>query len=172
MISFKSDWQLELTTERILLLADTGWRRSAGYFWDLDRTSLWLDEAASSVHQSHRGFLDMLAHTARDNYPPLHNVILWTTVVKLFGFSETAVRFPSAVMAVDGGLCDLPARQVRLECCTEGLIAALLLALLPIRYLSGTPGEARMYPLLCLDRHWLPVGDRGALQAQAPDAAP
>ena len=129
MISSNSDWQLNRTTERIMLLLILA-GGALLYFWDLDRTSLWLDEAYS-VHQSHRGFFDMLAQTARDNYPPLHNVILWP-VVKLFGLSETAVRFPSAVMAVDGGLCDLPAREVRLECAAEGLIAALLLAMQPI----------------------------------------
>ncbi len=144
MISFKSDWQLELTTERILLLAIlTG--AALLDFWDLDRTSLWLDEAAS-LHQSHRGFLDMLAHTAGDNYPPLHNIILWTTI-KLFGLSETAVRFPSAVMAVMAVYA-----IYRLGRCawngTEGLIAAMLLALLPIHIWHAS--EARMYSLLSL----------------------
>lgn len=144
MISSNSDWQLNRTTERIMLMLILA-GGALLYFWDLDRTSLWLDEAYS-VHQSHRGFFDMLAQTARDNYPPLHNVILWP-VVKLFGFSETAVRFPSAVMAVVAVYS-----IYRLGKCVwnaaEGLIAALLLAIQPIFVWHA--GEARMYPLLCL----------------------
>ncbi len=88
----------------------------------------------------------MLEQTARDNYPPLHNVILWT-IIKLFGFSETAVRFPSAVMAVMAVYA-----IYRLGKCVwngaEGLIAALLLAIQPIFVWHA--GEARMYSLLGL----------------------
>ena len=47
-------------------------------FYDLDRTSLWYDEAVS-WSQSKGTLSELLSSVAADNYPPLHNVILWLT---------------------------------------------------------------------------------------------
>ena len=52
----------------------------------LGTESIWLDEAGS-IRQAQLPFMEMIAATARDNFPPLHNVFLhfW---IKLFGTSE------------------------------------------------------------------------------------
>ena len=78
-------------------------------FYDLDRTSIWLDEAIS-WKQASLPFLEMLAATARDKNPPLHNIILNLTIA-LFGDSETALRAPSALLGVGDRLFALSARH-------------------------------------------------------------
>src|SRR3954465_15979410 len=52
----------------------------------ISEPSIWADESAS-WSQSALGLIDLLRVTARDNYPPLHNIVLhyWTRV---FGDSE------------------------------------------------------------------------------------
>ena len=112
-------------------------------FYDLDRTSIWLDEARS-WRQARQPFIEMLAATARDNYPPLHNIILHFTIA-LFGDSETALRVPSALLGV-GTVYLLYRVGTLLWDRTTGLIAALLLALSGFHVWYST--EARMYALL------------------------
>src|SRR5690242_13311670 len=62
------------------------------------RTDFWVDEAVSTL-QSRVGFGDMLAATARDNYPPLHNIVLWA-MIHLFGQGELVERLPSAIAGI------------------------------------------------------------------------
>lgn len=44
-------------------------------FQNLDRTSLWYDEAVS-WSQSKGTIAELLTAVAADNYPPLHNILL------------------------------------------------------------------------------------------------
>ncbi len=112
-------------------------------FYDLDRTSFWYDEAVS-WSQSKGSFSDLIKSVAADNYPPLHNVLLWLTM-PVIGDDETALRLPSAILGVVavwlmyliGGM--LGGR-------TSGLLAAALLAVSPFHIWYST--EARMYALL------------------------
>ena len=112
-------------------------------FHDLDRTSLWLDEAVS-WQQASKPFLEMIAATARDNYPPLHNIILHVTMA-LFGDGETALRAPSALLGV-ANVYVLYLLGSALWDRTTGLIAALLLTVSGFHVWYST--EARMYALL------------------------
>ena len=86
----------------------------------------------------------MLAATARDNYPPLHNIILHFTIA-MFGNPEMALRAPSALLGV-GSVYLLYRVGALLWDRTTGLIAALLLALSGFHVWYST--EARMYTLL------------------------
>ena len=112
-------------------------------FYDLDRTSIWLDEAIS-WKQASLPFLEMLAATARDKNPPLHSIILKLTIA-LFGDSETALRAPSALLGV-GAVYLLYRLGTMLFDRATGLIAALLLALSGFHVWYSN--EARMYALL------------------------
>ena len=90
-------------------------------------------------------FFEMLAATARDNYPPLHNIILHFTIA-LFGDSETALRAPSALFWVSApSICFTELGTLLWDRIT-GLIAALFLALSGSHIWYST--EARMYALL------------------------
>lgn len=110
---------------------------------DLDGTSLWYDEAVS-WDQSRGSFANLLSAVATDNYPPLHNIVLWITMPVL-GDSETALRLPSALLGVAAvWLTYLVGR--RLGGREVGLLAAALLALSPFHIWYST--EARMYALL------------------------
>ncbi|MEP3276316.1 MAG: glycosyltransferase family 39 protein [Stappiaceae bacterium] len=109
-------------------------------FLDPDRTSLWYDEAVS-WQQSSGSFTDMIMLVAGDNYPPLHNVLLWLTM-PLIGDGEYALRLPSILM----GLLTvwLVYRLGRTLFAPEaGLLAAFLLAISPFHIWFST--EARMY---------------------------
>ncbi|TYC51735.1 hypothetical protein FMN50_20945 [Rhodobacterales bacterium] len=110
---------------------------------DLDRTSLWYDEAVS-WSQSTGSFGQLLSSVAADNYPPLHNIILWSTM-PLIGDSEFALRLPSALLGVMAvGLIYLGGKMMQGR--AAALTAAALLALSPFHVWYST--EARMYALL------------------------
>lgn len=118
----------------VLLLA------AALRLWRLDRTSLWYDEAAS-WYQSKDTFADLLSRVATDNYPPLHNVMLWG-VMKLGGGSEVMLRLPSALCGILAvWLLYLLGKTLFSR--WTGLTAAALLALSPFHLWYST--EARMY---------------------------
>lgn len=115
-------------------------------FTDLGADSLWFDEAASWDQATAGGLTDVVAATAADNYPPLHNLILWATIGVL-GDGEWTLRLPSAVFGVLNvvaiyWVASLVAGRA------AGLIAALLLAL--SAFPAWYSGEARMYALLAL----------------------
>jgi mannosyltransferase len=112
-------------------------------FHDLDRTSLWLDEAAS-WKQASQPFLEMIAWTAHDNHPPLHNIILYVTIA-LFDDTETALRTPSALLGV-ANVYVLYRLGSALWDRTTGLVAAMLLTVSGFHVWYST--EARMYALL------------------------
>lgn len=110
---------------------------------ELDRTSIWYDEAVS-WSQSNGSLPALLASVATDNYPPLHNIILWLTI-PVIGDSETALRLPSAVLGVVAVLLTCMVGRL-LAGRIAGLTASALLALSPFHIWYST--EARMYALL------------------------
>jgi mannosyltransferase len=112
-------------------------------FPGLDRTSLWYDEAVS-WSQSSGSFADLVSMVAQDNYPPLHNIVLWLTIPVL-GDSETALRLPSALLGLLAVGLMVPIGKMLLDR-WAGLLAAALLALSPYHIWYST--EARMYALL------------------------
>lgn len=111
--------------------------------YDLDRTSLWYDEAAT-WSQSTRSFSEMLSAVAQDNYPPLHNIILWLSI-PISGDSEVALRLPSVLLGVAAVWLIYFAGSF-LGGRSAGLLAAALLAVSPFHIWYST--EARMYALL------------------------
>lgn len=110
---------------------------------DLDRTSIWYDEAVS-WSQSNGSLSALFASVATDNYPPLHNIILWLTI-PVIGDGETALRLPSALLGVGAVLLTYMVGKL-LAGRSAGLAAAALLALSPFHIWYST--EARMYALL------------------------
>ncbi|MEP3046294.1 MAG: glycosyltransferase family 39 protein [Roseibium sp.] len=110
---------------------------------NLDRTSLWYDEAVS-WRQSSGSMAELLSSVAADNYPPLHNILLWLSLPVL-GDSEIALRLPSAILGILAVWLlyligkELAGRNV-------GLLAAALLTISPFHIWYST--EARMYALL------------------------
>ena len=112
-------------------------------FYELDRTSLWYDEAVS-WSQSKGTLAELLTSVAADNYPPLHNVILWLAM-PLIGDSEMALRMPSAALGVLA-VWFVYLIGKHLAGRETGLLAAALLALSPLHIWYST--EARMYALL------------------------
>jgi len=107
---------------------------------DLDRTSLWYDEAVSWT-QSSGSLTELLRLVAADNYPPLHNIVLWLTMPVL-GDGETALRLPSVLFGL-GSVFLVFLLGSQLFRPRAGLLAALLLAFSPFHIWYST--EARMY---------------------------
>jgi uncharacterized membrane protein len=113
--------------------------------YNLGTESIWIDESVS-IRQASLPFMDMIAATARDNYPPLHNVVLhyW---MKLFGSSELAVRAPSALFGALAVLMAYLLSNRMFDRYVAGLGAFFLaLSQFHIRYSQ----EARMYSLMAL----------------------
>ena len=112
---------------------------------ELDADSLWLDEA-SSIEFSNHPPAGIIEATAKDVHPPLYYFALHYWML-LFGDSETAVRFLSALF----GILALPVVYKvasHLFDRSTGLLAAGGLAL--SRFHLEFSQEARMYSLLCL----------------------
>jgi len=107
--------------------------------------SLWLDEVVS-VSQARSDLAGLIHATAQDNYPPLHNLLLFP-LVHLVGEGEVVVRLPSLLCALATVL--VAAHLARaLYGRRAGLVAALLVALCPLQIYYAQ--EARMYSLLAL----------------------
>lgn len=113
--------------------------------YGLDVNNIGLDESVSWF-QSKDTFADLLVRTANDNYPPLHNIILFG-VIHTAGDSEWLLRFPSVVF----GVAAVPALYW-LGALTlgraAGLLAAALLTLSPFHLWYSQ--EARFYTLMAL----------------------
>lgn len=110
---------------------------------NLDLQSIWSDEAAS-IEQASGTIAELIAKTAADNYPPLHNLLLFVSL-HVLGNSEFAARLPSALLGVaDVGLVYLVGAVCGYR--NAGLIAAAFVAVstFHIQYSQ----EARMYALL------------------------
>jgi len=129
-------------------------------FYDLDRTSIWYDEAVS-WQQASLPFFRMLGATSHDNYPPLHNIIL-TLMITFFGDSEIALRTPSALLGVANVYVIYRLGAVLWDK-TTGLCAAMLLAL--SHFHIGYSSEARMYTLLAFTATLFVLTVVGALRS-------
>lgn len=110
---------------------------------DITTLSLWHDEAVS-WSQSNRSFYDMLVQVSRDNYPPLHNIIL-NVVIRFFGDSEFALRLPSVIFGTLAVLFTFLIGQAILGF-RIGIYAAILIAFSVFHIWYST--EVRMYALL------------------------
>ncbi|HTJ56612.1 MAG TPA: glycosyltransferase family 39 protein [Devosiaceae bacterium] len=107
--------------------------------------SLWWDEV-SSFQQARLDWAGLLAATAADNYPPLHNILLHLSMQAL-GENALALRLPSALL---GGISVLALywAGTLIAGRPAALIAAALLCI--SGYHLWFSQEARMYGLLCL----------------------
>jgi mannosyltransferase len=110
--------------------------------YDLDHASLWFDEAGS-WYEANQSFGGMIASTAQDNIPPLHNIILHF-VIAAFGDSETALRAPSAILGI-ASVYLIYRVGTMLWDRTTGLIAASFLSMSSFHIWYSR--EARMYAL-------------------------
>jgi 4-amino-4-deoxy-L-arabinose transferase-like glycosyltransferase len=112
---------------------------------NLSAESLWYDEAVSWT-QSKDSLLDLIVRTAHDNYPPLHNLVLFASI-KLLGDNEWSLRLPSAIFGVLNvvALYWLGTMTVGR---IAGLMGAVLLAFSPFHLYYSQ--EGRMYSLLAL----------------------
>jgi 4-amino-4-deoxy-L-arabinose transferase-like glycosyltransferase len=114
-------------------------------FAELNRQSIWFDEAAS-IHIATRPTLDemMTRIRADERIPPLHYIVLryW---IKVFGDSEISVRLPSALASI-AAVWAMYSLVRRLFGPGEGLIAPLLLAVSRFQVIYAA--EARSYSLM------------------------
>jgi len=84
--------RFDLKLWSIILLA------TALRLYDIGGESLWIDEG-QTVTYAVKSFEEIVKYCARDVHPPLYLFILhaWT---ELFGISEAALRFPSALLGI------------------------------------------------------------------------
>ena len=113
---------------------------------NLGADSIWLDEAVSWT-QSKGTLIELVSKTARDNYPPLHNLLLYAFMNVSGTDTEWVLRLPSAIL----GIANIAAiywlgSLVRDR--ISGLLAAALLAVSTTHIYYSQ--EARMYSLLAL----------------------
>ncbi len=140
----------------------------SGYlrFHDLTATSLWLDEAIS-VSQASGSFAQLIERTAQDNYPPLHNILLFISM-NLLGHTDLAARLPSAMLSV---LDVLLVAGIGARCGgrVAGLVAAIIVATSGFHVWYGH--EARMYALLSFSSTWFAWASLGLIQRPSPGSA-
>jgi uncharacterized membrane protein len=110
----------------------------------LGSESVWLDESAS-WRQSSGTFLEIFQRTAADNYPPLHHILIFSSINLFRSDAEWVIRLPAALL----GILNVVAVYL-LGTMLGGRVAGLLSA-----FILGTSGfhillsqEARMYALL------------------------
>ncbi|MDW7991353.1 MAG: hypothetical protein RMK65_04260 [Anaerolineae bacterium] len=154
-----------LTTLRFLLLVFFLLLALALRAWDLDRWSLWYDEAYCWWVASQVSLPEMLTLSAREVVPPLYHLLLraW---IPLAGATEFALRWPSVllgVLAVAGA-----ARLAwRLTGRWLGALAAALLFAIGTPFLWASR-EVRMYGSALA---WTLLADAALLEAFAAKAA-
>jgi len=124
------------------LLAVAAWLRLR----DLGADSVWYDEAASWL-QSKGSLGQLIAGTARDNYPPLHNLLLYTAINIAGTDTEWVLRLPSALLGI-ANVIAIYWLGVLVGGRVAGVLAAAILTASSMHiYFSQ---EARMYSLLAL----------------------
>jgi len=137
-------------------ISEPGWRNIALLsivvigtwlrFRNLSADSIWLDEA-ESWRQSKGSLADLISATAEDNYPPLHNLILFA-FMKLSGTdTEWVLRMPSALLGV-GNIVAIYWLGALIGGRIAGVLAAAVLA--TSGFHIDYSQEARMYALLAL----------------------
>src|SRR5271157_1579427 len=115
-------------------------------FRNLSSDSIWLDEA-ESWRQSKGSLADLISATAQDNYPPLHNLLLFAFMKVSGTDTEWVLRAPSALLGV-GNIVAIYWLGALIGGRIAGVLAATVLATcgFHIEYSQ----EARMYALLAL----------------------
>jgi mannosyltransferase len=113
---------------------------------NLSSDSIWFDEAASWL-QSKGSLADLISATANDNYPPLHNLLLFASMHVSGTDTEWVLRLPSALLGT-ANIAAIYWLGTLIGGRIVGLVAATLLATsgFHIHYSQ----EARMYSLLAL----------------------
>lgn len=109
----------------------------------IDATSMWYDEGFSHS-QASRSFFGMIYATGQDNYPPLHNFLLYVTI-RLFGDSMFSLRMPSVLLGAATIWIVYRLGEDMFNRST-GLVAAVLLCVSVTHIWYSI--EARMYALL------------------------
>lgn len=114
----------------------------------LGRQSLWYDEGVTWLLSQMKSLADLVEWTAADIQPPLYYLLIWSTDI-LFGHSEWALRFPSALFnTLTVPLVYALARRLFGRGSAPRL-AALLFAVSPLMVYYSQ--EARMYSLLVFE---------------------
>jgi uncharacterized membrane protein len=112
-------------------------------FQNLSADSIWLDEAVSWL-QSKGTFADLISATAKDNYPPLHNLLLFTAMSLSGSDVEWVLRAPSTVLGI-GNIVAIYWLSVLIEGPTTGRMRAAIVATSGFHIFFSQ--EARMYSL-------------------------
>ena len=112
----------------------------------LEGQSLWYDEGITWLLSQMDSPATLIRWTAADIQPPLYYLLIWLTDI-LYGHSEWALRFPSALF----GTLTIPllarlARRLWPATSLTETLTALIVALSPLMVYYGQ--EARMYTLL------------------------
>jgi uncharacterized membrane protein len=115
-------------------------------FRNLGADSIWHDEAISWL-QAKGSLRDLIVLTAQDNYPPLHNLLLFVAMNVSGTDSEWVLRVPSALLGV-GNIVAVYWLGVLIDGRITGLIAAAVLATSGFHIFESQ--EARMYALFAL----------------------
>jgi uncharacterized membrane protein len=115
-------------------------------FRNLSVDSIWFDEAASWV-QSKGSLGDLISTTAQENYPPLHNLLLFAFINVTGTDTEWVLRAPSALLGI-GNVVAIYWLGALVGGRVTGVLAAAFLAV--SRFHIYYSQEARMYTLLAL----------------------
>jgi mannosyltransferase len=108
--------------------------------------SIWYDEAVS-WYQSSGTLAELIASTALDNYPPLHNLLLFAALNMSGSDADWALRLPSALLGIANLIAIFWLGSLVGGRLTGNFAAALLAASSMHIFYSQ---EARMYSLLAL----------------------
>jgi uncharacterized membrane protein len=124
------------------LIAAAAWLRLR----NLGADSIWYDEAVSWL-QSKGSLRHLLSATAKDNYPPLHNLLLFA-VMNISGTdAEWVLRLPSALLGI-ANIVAIYWLGTLIGGRVAGVFAAVILAASSMHIYYSQ--EARMYSLLAL----------------------
>jgi mannosyltransferase len=115
-------------------------------FRNLSADSIWLDEA-ESWRQSKGSLADLISATAEDNYPPLHNLLLFAFIKVSGTDTEWVLRAPSALLGV-ANIVAIYWLGALIGGRIAGVLAAAILA--TSAFHIDYSQEARMYALLAL----------------------
>jgi len=115
---------------------------------DLNKESIWVDEAITVKFASSENFIQLIKDNIKEDpyHAPLYYVVMhhW---IKIFGGSEFSVRFPSVIFGLLGVFVIYKVGSLLFDK-EAGLIASLILAV--SQYHVQYSQEARMYSLLAL----------------------
>jgi mannosyltransferase len=114
------------------------WLQSKGIDW-FDQKASWLDAKATLA--------EVISATARDNYPPLHNLLLFVSMNVSGSDTEWVLRLPSALLGI-ANMAAIYWVGTLIGGRVAGLFAAAMLAVSSMHIYYSQ--EARMYSLMAL----------------------